>query len=154
VVHGRPDRLSRCDLADPGGSVSAPGEEPSPVGAEGDRINRAPVRRKVRGPFFQDGVPDPEGAVEAPGGDPFAIGAEGDGKDLALMRRGSPSSRPVAASQSRAVPSPLPVTSHRPSGLKAAARTGPRCSSGGPIGPPRGRLPEPGGAVIAPGKER
>ena len=44
--------------------------------------------------------------------------------------------RPVAASQSRAVWSWLPVRTTLPSGLNATALTKPRCGRGGPTGRP------------------
>ena len=44
--------------------------------------------------------------------------------------------RPVGTSQNRAVASKLPVKTVLPSGLNAAAVTGPLCSSGGQRGRP------------------
>ena len=52
------------------------------------------------------------------------------------MRRGGPTGSPVAASQSRAVPSSLPVRTRSPSGLKATALTRSSCRRGGPMGAP------------------
>ena len=61
--------------------------------------------------------------------------------------------RPVAASQSRAVLSSLPVRTALPSGLNATAVTVPWCARGGPMGRPRGRVPEPRRLVIAAGED-
>ena len=66
-------------------------------------------------------VPQPRRLVLAPGEHGLAVGAERHGRDHALMRQGSPRGRPVAASQSRAVLSTLPVRTVLPSGLNATA---------------------------------
>ena len=52
------------------------------------------------------------------------------------MRQGWPIGWPVAASQSRAVLSELPVRTVLPSGLNATAATVPWCPRGGPMGWP------------------
>ena len=57
---------------------------------------------------------------------------------------------PVAASQSRAVLSELPVSTVLPSGLNATAMTGPDAK--GAEGPARRRVPEPRRLVLAPGE--
>ena len=54
---------------------------------------------------------------------------------------------PVAASQSRAVPSSLPVRTALPSGLNATARTVASMPQGGAEGLAGGRVPEPRRAV-------
>ena len=71
------------------------------------------------------GVPEPRRLVLAPGEDGPAVGTERHGHDLALMWKGDPTGWPVAASQSRAVLSLLPVRMVLPSGLNATAMTVP-----------------------------
>ena len=60
---------------------------------------------------------------DAPGEDRLAVGAERHGRDRGPMRRGAPKGSPVAASQSRAVLSSLPVRIVLPSGLNATRST-------------------------------
>ena len=64
-------------------------------------------------------VPEPRFAVLASGEDLLAVGAECHGPDGRLVDHRHPSRFPVATSQSRAVPSSLPVKAVRPSGLNA-----------------------------------
>ena len=61
--------------------------------------------------------------------------------------------RPVAASQSRAVLSPLPVRTALPSGLNATAIDRALVRQGRPDGPSRRRVPEPRRLVIAAGED-
>ena len=66
------------------------------------------------------GVPDPRRAVAARGDDARAVRAEGGAIDRARVPAQVASGAPLAASQIRAVPSQLAVTTRAPSGLKAA----------------------------------
>ena len=66
------------------------------------------------------------------------------------MRQGGPRGRPVAASQSRAVTSRLPVTTVLPSGLNATAQTAASMRQGRAEGLARRRVPEPRRLVPAP----
>src|SRR3712207_874557 len=61
---------------------------------------------------------------------------DADTTDSCPYRRGGVTASPVAVSQAREVPSAQAVTTRRPSGLKRAVRTGPRCRRGGVIGRP------------------
>ena len=60
--------------------------------------------------------------------------------------------RPVAASQSRAVLSSLPVSTVLPSGLNATAADRGLMRQGRAEGPARRRVPEPRRLVLAPGE--
>ena len=73
------------------------------------------------------GVPDARGLVIGGGDDALAVGAEGGGTNRFLMSLRVAISRPVAASQMRAVWSSDAVTTRLPSGLKAADVTGSPC---------------------------
>ena len=99
----------------------APGEHGLAVGAERHGLDRALMRQgEAEGPARRR-VPEPRRLVLAPGEHGLAVGAERHGHDRALMRQGRPRGRPVAASQSRAVLSSLPVSTVLPSGLNATA---------------------------------
>ena len=67
---------------------------------------------------------------------------------------GGPSGRPVAASQSRAVLSKLPVRIVLPSGLNATDVHGPECSRGGPTGRPVAASHSRAVLSLAPGEDR
>ena len=98
-------------------------------------------------------VPEPRGPVVAPGEDRPAVGAEGHGRDpVARGPAAGRSGRPVAASQSRAVLSQLPVRTVRPSGLNATEVISVLVAHR-PADRPAGRdVPEPGRLVDAPGQ--
>jgi hypothetical protein len=81
-------------------------------------------------------VPEPRRAVGAAGQDGAAVGAEGHGIDLGWWCRGAPMGFPEAASQSRAVSSPLPGRTTLLSGLKATALTLAWWCRGAPMGFP------------------
>ena len=70
-------------------------------------------------------VPDLDGAVEAAVASCVPSGLIRHAGDAAECPRKVSSSRPVAASQIRATPSPLPVASRLPSALNATASTSP-----------------------------
>ena len=107
-----------------GRSVLAAGEYGLAVGAERHGRDRALVFQWRPDGLAGGGVPEPRRPVIAAGQHGLAVGAERHGHDRALMRRGGPMGWPVAASQSRAVLSQLPVSTVLPSGLNATA--GPR----------------------------
>ena len=110
-------------VPDAGGAVDAGGDDAGAVGAEGGRGNPAVVAAEERQLFAGGGVPDAGGSVDAGGDDAGAVGAEGGRGNPSVWPRRAASSSPVAASQTRAVPSWLAVTTRVPSGLKAAELT-------------------------------
>src|SRR5262249_46759832 len=72
-------------------------------------------------------VPEPQPAVVAAGDDVGAVGEEACGGPPPRPPRPRGHCAPVAAFQTRAVPSSLAVTIRVPSGLNATCVTGPEC---------------------------
>ena len=97
------------------------------------------------------GVPEPRRVVMAAGEYGLAVGAERHGPNRALVLHGGPMGLPVAASQSRAVLSSLPVSTALPSGLNATARPCPG-APGWARWVAGGGVPEPRRVVIAAGE--
>ena len=101
------------------------------------------------------GVPEPRRLVRAPGEDGLAVGAECHGPYRSPDAcKGWPMGRPVAASQSRAVLSWLPVRMVLPSGLNATDMTRHLDASGAGRWAGRWRHPRAAPCPCAPGEDR
>ena len=95
----------------------------APVGTEDGASDRSWCREGRGDALAGGGVPDPRGVVDEAVTTRRPSGLKAAARHCPGAARGAPTGLPVAASQTRAVPSSEAVTTRRPSGLKAAALT-------------------------------
>ena len=111
-----------------------PGGDDDPARRPGKRSGPRGERRTDRLAGFD--IPEPNGPLLATADEKPAFRGEGQGGHDVPVRHGQADVATIAACQSRTLRSALPVAMDRPSGLKIAALTWPRCRIGSPTGRP------------------